>query len=108
MFKYYKSNKFLSKYKFLRELFSSIQNDKKIKFACIFGSYSKGNETKNSDVDIYIETEDLTLKKKYSKMDSKFSVKIGKWDSANYLIREILDNNVLIKGGEIFYERLFS
>jgi predicted nucleotidyltransferase len=108
MFKNYQAIKLLTKYKFLRELFLAVQNEKKIKFACIFGSYSKGNETKNSDIDIYIENEDSTLKKKYSNLDSKFSVKIGKWDSTNYLIKEILDNNVIIKGGEIFYERLFG
>ena len=85
-----------------------IQKDRKIKFACLFGSYSKGNETKKSDVDIYIEISDLNLKKEYSKLDSKFSIKIGKWDKNNLLIKEIISNCILIKGGDIYYERIFD
>ena len=100
--------KLLLKYPFLREIILKIQKDRKIKFACLFGSYSKGNETKKSDVDIYIEISDLNLKKEYSKLDSKFSIKIGKWDKNNLLIKEIISNCILIKGGDIYYERIFD
>jgi predicted nucleotidyltransferase len=108
MTEYYKLNKLLLKYAFLREVVLKIQKDKKVKFACFFGSYSKGNEKKSSDVDIYLDINDLNLKKKYSNLDSKFSVKIGKWDKSNLLIKEIIENHIIIKGGEIYYERVFN
>jgi hypothetical protein len=51
---------------------------------------------------------DLKLKKEVESRNSKINFKIGKWDSTNYSIKEILDNNVIIKGGKIFYEGLFG
>ena len=96
------------KYPFLREFVLKVQNDKRLKLAFVFGSYSKGNENKNSDVDIYFDSENLDVKKDYSKLDSKFSIKLGKWDKNNFLIKEIIKNHVLIKGGEIYYEKIFG
>jgi len=104
----YKLVKLLLKYPFLREVVEKIQKNKKIKFASIFGSYSKGTESKKSDVDIYIESEDVSLKKEYSKLDSKFSIKLGEWDKDNFLVKEIIENHILIKGAEIYYERIFE
>jgi len=108
MMENYKLINLLLKYPFLREVVFKIQKNKKIKFACIFGSYSKGLEKKNSDVDIYLDIEDINLKKELSKLDSKFSIKIGKWDNKNILIKEIIDNHVIIKGGDVYYERVFN
>ncbi|PJA71206.1 hypothetical protein CO153_02865 [Candidatus Pacearchaeota archaeon CG_4_9_14_3_um_filter_30_11] len=104
----YKLMKLLLKHHFLREVVLKIQENKKIKFACIFGSYAKGLENGKSDVDLYIESEDSEIKKEYSKLDSKFSIKLGKWDKENLLIKEIIENHVLIKGGEIYHERIFG
>ena len=59
-------------------------------------------------MDLYIESEDSEIKKDYSKLDSKFSIKLGKWDKENLLIKEIIENHILIKGGEIYYERVFG
>jgi predicted nucleotidyltransferase len=108
MMENYRLINLLLKYPFLREVVLKIQNNKKIKFACIFGSYSKGLEKKNSDVDIYLDIEDINLKNEFSKLDSKFSIKIGKWDKNSLLIKEIIGNHVLIKGGELYYERIFE
>jgi len=104
----YKLIRLLLKHAFLREIVLGIQKDKKVKFACIFGSYAKGLEKKGSDVDIYLEVNDLEIKKEYSKLDSKFSIKIGKWDKNNFLIKEIIENHILIKGGEIYFEKVFG
>ena len=104
----YKLVKLILKHPFLRDVISKIQKNNKIKLAFIFGSYAKGTETKNSDVDIYINCEDLNIKKEYSKMDSKFSIKLGKWDKKNLLIKESIENHILIKGGEIYYEKVFG
>jgi len=104
----YKLIKLLLKYSFLREIVLKIQKDKRIKFASIFGSYTKGLENKKSDIDIYLDINNLEIKKEYSKLDSKLSIKIGKWNKRNFLIKEIIENHILIKGGEIFYERVFG
>jgi len=104
----YKLINIILKYPFFREIVEKIQKDKRIKFACIFGSYSKGLEKKSSDVDIYISSNNLEIKKEYSKLDSKFSIKIGEWDNKNNLIKEIIDNHVLIKGGDFYYEKVFN
>jgi len=98
----------LLKHPFLREIVFKIQKNKRIKFACIFGSYAKGTEMRRSDVDIYLDSDAISAKKGYSKLDSKFSIKLGRWDAKNYLIKEIIKNHILIKGGEIYYERVFD
>ena len=96
------------KYPFLRELVKKVQGDKRISSAFIFGSYAKNRETKKSDIDIYLEVTDSRIKKEYSEIDSKFSIKIGKWDKKNLLIKEIIENHVIIKGGERFYDEFLS
>ena len=102
----YKLIKLLGKYPYLRDFVEKIQKDKKIKLALIFGSYAKGLVNKRSDVDIFIETLDSGIKKKYSE-DSKFSVKIGRLGK-NYLSKEIEKNHVILKGGEIYYDKIFN
>jgi predicted nucleotidyltransferase len=103
----YKSLKILKQYPLLKDIFERIQKDKKIKLALLFGSYAKGLATKKSDIDIFIETNDLKLKEKYAKLDSKLSIKIGKLGLDN-LSKEIRKNYVLIKGGEIYHEFFFN
>lgn len=99
--------KLLGKHSFLRDIVGKIQKDKKIKLALIFGSYAKDLERKNSDIDIFIETNDLKIKQKYSEVDSKFNVKIGKLGKDN-LSKEIWKNHVLIKGEKIYYDKIFN
>ncbi|MFH1528060.1 MAG: nucleotidyltransferase domain-containing protein [Bacteroidota bacterium] len=98
----------VQKHAFLREIFNKIQQDKKVKLAMVFGSYAKGLERKESDVDIFAETKDIEIKKVYSKFDSKLSIKIGGFNLGEDLIKEICKDNILIKGGEIYYEKVFG
>lgn len=99
--------KCLDSYPYLRDIVDKIQLDKKIRFALIFGSYAKGIATKKSDIDIFIETKNLEIKKKYSLLDSRLSIKIGKLGEDN-LSKEIKKNHIIIKGGDKFYERFFD
>lgn len=108
MMEQYKLISLLSKYPALRGIVDRVQKDKRIKLALIFGSYSKGTARKTSDVDIFIETQDIDLKKEYSRLDSKFSIKIGRLTNGDLLIEEIKKNHVLIKGVESYYERAFK
>ncbi|MBU0959512.1 MAG: nucleotidyltransferase domain-containing protein, partial [Nanoarchaeota archaeon] len=93
------------KHSFLRKIVEKIQKDKKIKLAILFGSYVKGLEKKDSDIDIYIETNNKKVKQDLELIDSKINVKIGKYDKENLLIKEIEKDHVIIKGVEEFYER---
>jgi predicted nucleotidyltransferase len=99
---------FLKKNLFLRDFVDKIQNDSRINLVLIFGSYVKGNIKKQSDVDIFIETDNSSLKKEYSSLDSRFSIKIGNYDKSNELIQEINKNHIILKGAEIYYEKFFN
>ena len=41
----------------------------------------------------------------WKKINSRLSIKIGKYNKDNLLIKEIEKNHVIIKGVEIFYEK---
>ena len=95
----------LNKYPTLRGIIEKIRKEKRVRLAILFGSYAKNLATKDSDIDIYIETEDRDLRKELMLTDSRLSIKIGKYDKQNPLIREIEINHVVIKGEEKFYEK---
>ena len=99
----YRLNKFIKKHP---ELKREILELKDIPFmVLIFGSYAKGIETKDSDIDIFIETKAARIKNTASKLNEKFSVKIGKYDKKDLLIKEIEKNHVIVRGFEEFYEK---
>lgn len=101
----YKLNKILEKYPNLRNIIEKIQKDKRIKLAILFGSYAKKVSKSDSDIDIYIDTIDKKLKEELSAINSRLSIKIGKYDKSNLLIKEIEKNHVIIKGIEYYYEK---
>jgi len=101
----YKLKKIIAQYPELRGVIEGIQKNKKIKTAILFGSYAKGIAKKSSDIDVYVETTDLKLKRELEMMNSKLNVKIGKYNKDNLLIKEIEKNHVILKGVENFYEK---
>ncbi len=101
----YNLTKILNKYPLLRNIIEKLQKDKRIKLALLFGSYAKELAKKDSDIDIYIETEDRAIKKEYNIIDSKLSIKIGKYNKGDNLIKEIEKNHIIIRGIEEFYEK---
>lgn len=104
----YKLNKVIRIYPALRKIIEAIKRHSKIKLAILFGSYAKGIAKRDSDIDIFIETRDRNLKKELQLLNSKLSVKIGNYNRANLLIREIEKNHVIIKGVELYYEKAKS
>ncbi len=100
----YKLTQLLKRYPTLRSIFEDVQKNKKINLAILFGSYAKGIAKKNSDIDIYIESTNIKLKKEIEDLNMKLNVKIGKYNKNNLLIKEIKKNHVIIKGVEKFYE----
>ena len=101
----YKLLQTLEKYPRLRNVIEKIQRDPKMCLALLFGSYAKGTALKDSDIDIYVESSDPNLRKNLKLLDSKLSVKIGNYDRASPLIKEIEKNHVVLKGVEYFYEK---
>ncbi|MBW6461861.1 MAG: nucleotidyltransferase domain-containing protein [DPANN group archaeon] len=95
----------LQLYPHLRRIIEIIKSDRRINMAVIFGSYAKHSATKTSDIDLYVDTEDRILKEILSDIDSKLSIKIGKYDKANLLIKEIEKDHIIIKGVDEFYEK---
>ena len=99
----YRFDKFIKKH---HELKREILELKKTPFmAVIFGSYAKETETTESDIDIFIETGNVKIKNVVSKLNEKFSVKIGKYDKNDLLIKEIEKNHIIVRGFEEFYEK---
>ncbi len=89
----------------LRSIVRTIHEREDIPLAVLFGSYAKGNADLKSDIDLYIETNDREMKRELEQSHSRLSVKIGPWDEENPLIQEIVQNHVIVRGVERFYDR---
>jgi predicted nucleotidyltransferase len=101
----YKLLETLMRYPRLRRIVDQIKKNKKITLAILFGSYAKYTAKKDSDIDIYINTKNTRLKEEVELIDSKISLKIGKYDRDSLLIKEIEKNHVILKGAELYYEK---
>ncbi|MBU1005417.1 MAG: nucleotidyltransferase domain-containing protein [Nanoarchaeota archaeon] len=97
--------KTLGKYPYLRRIIEQIRKNEKISLAILFGSYAKGIANKDSDVDVYIDTKDTKIKEEIELIDSKISVKIGRYNNESLLIKEIEKKHAIIKGIEVYYEK---
>jgi Nucleotidyltransferase domain. len=73
--------------------------------ALLFGSYAKNTATKQSDIDVFVETHNRDLKNELMQADYRLSLKIGSYEKESALIREIERCHVVIKGVEEFYEK---
>jgi len=101
----YKLARTLEKYHQLRTIVEEVQKNSYIKLAILFGSYAKGIAKESSDIDIYIESEDQSIRQKLKTVDARVSIKLGKYDFQNTLIKEIEKNHVIIKGVEEYCEK---
>jgi len=107
MMENYRLINFLDKYPVLEPLFDDIINNSN-NMTILFGSYAKYIPKKESDIDIYIETNDKNIKDKIERLNSRISVKIGVFDKKSLLIKEIIKNHIILKGVERFYEHIFG
>lgn len=96
----YKLIKILRKYTYLEPIFKKLIKSSK-SMILLFGSYAKGTEKKESDIDIYTEKNN-NIENIYPSL----SVKTGKFDRNSLLIKEIIKNHIILKGGEEYYEKL--
>ena len=101
-----KLNKLLKKYPELAIIFEDIKKNFQKGMIILFGSYAKEIPKKDSDIDVYLETNNNDLRNKVKGLNSKLSIKIGKFDTKSLLIKEIIKNHIIIRGLEDFYERV--
>ena len=104
----YRLTKLLKKNPELDIIFEEILKKTDEKLIVLFGSYAKGLEKKNSDIDIYIETNSRSVKKVVEEVYSKINVKIGIFDIKSPLIKEIIKDHIIVRGIETFYEKQIS
>ena len=98
----YKLVKVLMKNPELEPIFQDITQKSKVNIILLFGSYAKGNAKKDSDIDIYIDT----INPKIKEDNHLVSIKTGKFNPEDLLIKEIIKDHIIIKGGEEYYEKL--
>jgi len=94
----------MQKYPVIKQIAEDINSNPKIRLAILFGSYAKNKAEKNSDIDLYVETDDRKLTKEVELINSRLSVKFGRFDTETLLAKEIIANHVIIKGVERYYE----
>lgn len=104
----YKLSNLLRKHPELEIIFEEILKKTDEKLIILFGSYAKGLEKKDSDIDIYIETKNRNIKKSVESINSRINVKIGSFDTRSPLIKEIIKNHIIIRGIEVFYDQQIS
>ena len=88
----------------LRRLVKQILSITSEELVIIFGSQVRGDATAESDVDIYVETEDSNLRNRLQNLFKSLSVKIGHFDKESPLGKEIIKNHVILRGVERFYQ----
>ncbi len=101
----YKLSKLIKKYPKLSIILEDILKSSKEQMIVLFGSYAKFQANTDSDIDIYIETRNKKIKNDIKTVYSKINVKTGKFDMNSNLIKEIIENHVILKGVENFYEK---
>lgn len=102
----YKLAKIIIKNPELDPIFQDIIKKSKANLILLFGSYAKGLAKKDSDIDVYIDTTYQKVKEDVQMAYDLISVKIGKFNPDDLLIKEIIKNHAIIKGGEEYYEKI--
>ena len=102
----YKLIKLLRKRAILEPIFKEIIKKSPKTMIILFGSYAKGLENKNSDIDVYIDSTNPKLKEEIQGIYHNLSVKIGKFNLRDLLIKEIIKNHIIINKGEEYYEKI--
>ena len=102
---HYKLEKLVNKSPEMMIIIEEILKKTKAELILLFGSYAKFKAKKDSDIDVYIETGNRKVKKAISEINSNLSIKIGPFNLKSLLIKEMIDNHVIIRGVERFYSK---
>lgn len=90
---------------YLRRIIKEISEIDNQTLKVLFGSQAN-KVSEKSDIDIFIETEDNSLRDELSKISSKLSIKIGRFEKNSDLGKEIIKNHIIIHNIERFYQLL--
>lgn len=101
----YKLGKLIATYPEMSIILKEIIPIAKSSLIILFGSYAKFRAKPDSDIDIFVETQDRKIREKVKLVDGRINAKIGEFDLGNNLIKEIIKSHVIIKGVERFYEK---
>lgn len=101
----YRQSQLIAAYPQVRGIIRAILDLQEVRLALIFGSYAKGTAHERSDIDLFIETENRTLKKSLEDQFSALSIKIGLFTTEHPLIREIVNDHIIVKGVEEYLEK---
>lgn len=104
MAEHFKLLKLFEKYPISSVIIESILSKTNEKLILIFGSFAKFSAKKDNDIDVFIETTKRKVKTQLENINPRLSVKIGKFDTNNLLIKEIMKDHVILKGVEYYYE----
>jgi len=94
---------FIKSHKSLNGLFRQIESKCK-GVIVLFGSYAKGTENKESDIDLLVfEKANLTdIEKSFGKKLNTVRTSKEKFDKNSPFVREVLKNHIILKGVEEF------
>ncbi len=106
MAEHYKLRRLFEEYPSLRITLQDVLAEVPSGLAIIFGSYARFEAGKDSDIDLFIETNDAEVRKRISLIDKRINVKTGALDPSNKLATEIIKNHAIVRGVEEFYEKI--
>ncbi len=101
----YKLAKLIRSYPKLGVILDDVLKNARGRMAVLFGSYARFSAKPDSDIDIYIDTEDSKIKDDVERTNSQIRAKVGRFDVDSLLIKEIIKNHVILNGIEDFYEK---
>lgn len=101
----YKFIKLIKKYPEIGVIVDGILKKSGESLILLFGSYAKFTAKNDSDIDIYVGTNNRKAKEDIESVNSKINVKIGSFDKKSGLVKEIIKNHVILMGVEEFYEK---
>lgn len=104
MAEYCRLSQILKRYPYLRGPVKTLLSHSEVPLVLIFGSHAKGTATGRSDIDVFLEKGEKTLKQELEKKYPRLSVKIGDFDPASPLVREMMKGHVIVKGVERYYD----
>lgn len=112
----YKKIEFMDENENILEFIRLSEKLESIKIMIIFGSYAKGTQTKNSDLDVMVVTDEkaavelpsYVLPIKLHKIQLKYSAFLEALFEHRALLKEIIENHIIIKGQEIFIEKILE
>ncbi len=112
----YKKIKFMEKNDIFKEFIRQVERIDHIHTLSIFGSYARGGQTKESDLDMLVVTdgrckEDLPsyiLPVKIHEIRMEYSIFCDAIEKGEPLLKEVMENHVLIKGLDLFIEKVIE